>query len=99
MLVEIAQVLALDENAPNPFNARTRMRLGLPRAEVVSLGIYDVRGRLVRHLLRSERRSEGFHTVIWDGTDGGGRSVGSGVYFYRLTAGDGSITRRMVVVK
>ncbi len=60
--------------------------------------ITDAVGRRVRTLV-ARRQSAGFHTVIWDGTDDLGRRVASGVYVYRLRAGDWVQTRKMVLVE
>ena len=59
------------------------MLFDVVRAGPVTLSILDLEGRVVRHLLRGEMPG-GRHRVIWDGTDGGGRPVPSGLYFYRL---------------
>jgi flagellar hook assembly protein FlgD len=64
----------------------------------VDLFVYDVHGRRVRELLR-QRPSTGQVVVSWDGRDDAGREVSSGVYFYRLTAGETTITRRMTLLK
>ena len=98
-LAEVPRVLTLDNNAPNPFNARTRIRFGLPAPTSVTLSIYDARGKLVGRPLRNTPKAAGFHTVIWEGTDEAGRAVGSGVYFYRLHVGSENLVRKMVVVK
>jgi flagellar hook assembly protein FlgD len=60
--------------------------------------VYDVGGRLVRELAK-EVRAAGAHTVTWDARDSNGEPVASGVYFYRLTAGDFSQTKKMVLLK
>jgi hypothetical protein len=84
---------ALHANAPNPFNPETVIRFDLPRDSGAQLEIYDVLGRKVRALVRSEL-PPGFHQTMWDG-----RQVGSGVYFYRLQADDYIQTRRMVLLE
>ena len=66
-------------SAPNPFNPRTAIRFALPWEEKVRMDIYDLRGRHVRSLL-DETRASGFHRVIWEGVDGDGSPVASGVY-------------------
>lgn len=90
--------LALLGNYPNPFNPRTTIQYSLDRPTHVRLSIYDPRGRLVRGLVDTEQLA-GAHDQTWDGTDQQGRFVPSGVYFYRLQAGDLDDTRRMVLVK
>jgi hypothetical protein len=90
--------LALSQNRPNPFSPATEIRYALPRACHVSLTIYGVSGRVVKTLLDGERPA-GYWRVVWDGTDGAGADVASGVYFYSLKAEGKTITRRMVFVK
>jgi len=64
----------------------------------VSLTIYDVNGRLVRTLVSGDRAA-GMHEVVWDARDDAGRTIASGVYVYRLTAGADVAVRRMVLVR
>ena len=72
----------------NPFHEGTSVLLTLPAAMDVALNIFDVRGRLVRSLIR-ENRPQGPQSVEWNGRDGGGRDVAPGIYFVRLTSGSG----------
>ena len=101
-------------NFPNPFNPETTISFTVgnvfSRSENidnafiqsvsvhVSIDIYNIRGQRVKRLLEGfyER---GSHTVVWDGRDDNGRELGSGVYFYRMVAGDVVETRRMVLLK
>jgi flagellar hook assembly protein FlgD len=69
-----------------------------PHPEQVSLVIYDVSGANVRTLL-DRRMPAGKHVIPWDGTNDGGRAVGSGVYYYRLMAGKKIMTKKLVVVR
>jgi flagellar hook assembly protein FlgD len=62
------------------------------------LAVYDVEGRLVRTLV-DETVGEGYQERIWDGKDANGNPVGSGLYFYRLTAGDKTLTKKMVMIR
>lgn len=96
---------SLSQNYPNPFNPSTTIAIDIPAlsgdpaaVQPVTLAIYDLRGHKVRTLIEGERRP-GRYTVHWDGRDDRGRAVGSGVYLYRLEAGDYSETRKMVVLK
>jgi flagellar hook assembly protein FlgD len=75
----------LSQNYPNPFNPTTTIRFQLGRRSNATLEIFNVLGQRVRVLLREELGSGG-HGALWDGTNDAGTSVGSGVYFYRLTA-------------
>ncbi len=89
---------ALHQNRPNPFNPVTSIDFDLPRASFVSLRIFDQRGRLVTTLV-SEERQPGFHHVKWDGRDVSGQRVASGVYIYRLDAGERVMTRKLLLTK
>ncbi len=93
-----APVLSLKQNVPNPFNPRTTIAFDLPKPMAVSLTVYDAGGRRVRDLAGGERE-EGRHEVVWDGTDGRGESVASGVYFYVLQAGSERLTGKMVLMR
>ncbi|MCK4548291.1 MAG: T9SS type A sorting domain-containing protein [Candidatus Eisenbacteria sp.] len=88
----------LHASFPNPFAPLTTIRYDLARPGHVSLGIYDVRGRLVRSLVDSHRET-GFHLVQWNGVDDHGRSAAPGLYFCRLVTRDGSWTRKMLLLR
>lgn len=90
--------LVLYQNVPNPFNPATTISYTLPEAAFVTLSIYSVVGKLVR-TLESENKSPGTHTVVWNGRDRAGTVLSSGVYFYRLQAGDRTLTRKMLLLK
>jgi len=86
-------------NFPNPFNPSTMIRYQVPRVSDVTLRIYNVPGRLIRTLVDLNAHAAGSNTVVWDGRDDRDGIVPSGVYFYRITAGSQSETRRMVLLK
>jgi hypothetical protein len=88
----------LHQNYPNPFNPRTHIAYQLPQAGPVSLCIYNVRGQLVTRLI-DEYQSSGEHAVTWDGRDGYGAQVASGIYFCHLTAGSFQAVRKMMLIK
>jgi hypothetical protein len=94
--------LALAQNQPNPFNPATTISFSLPADGPVALAVYDVRGALVRGLV-DDRLAAGEHAVTWDGRDGRGMAVPSGIYLYRLDyrldANGATLTRRMVLLK
>jgi len=81
------------QNYPNPFNPATEIRYDLPEPTPVTLVVYDMLGRVVETLVE-ERKEAGHHTVRWNA---GG--ISSGVYFYRMTAGAFTETKRMVLVR
>jgi hypothetical protein len=95
---DVPRVYALEQNVPNPFNPTTRIRFAVPEPGRVRLSVYDTEGRMVRALLDAELPA-GRHVTEWEGHDASGQRVASGVYFYRLTAGKFTDTRRMVMLK
>jgi hypothetical protein len=92
----------LVSNYPNPFNPKTTFQFFVPgspnQRSRVGLGVYDVRGSLVRNLADGEFEA-GFHTIEWDGTDERGDLVSNGVYFYRLAVDDEVLSGRAVMLK
>jgi len=98
--VGLPKAFALEQNSPNPFNPSTSINFSIAEGTnpLVSLSIYDVRGRLVR-VLQDAPLEPGYYSRVWDGTDDRGRKVSSGVYFYRLRAGDFNSVRKMVLLK
>ncbi len=91
--------LTLEQNNPNPFNPKTEIRFTLPMPTEVSLDVYDIAGRHVRSIVAGERMEAGDHVTAWDGHDGGGHRVSSGVYFYRLKTEEREAVRKMVLLK
>jgi hypothetical protein len=83
---------------PNPLHSRTTIRYDMRTEGDAEIVVYDVSGRLVRTLLRGLVKA-GYHEVIWDGRDDSGNPVASGVYLYRMRAGDQAETRRMILAK
>ncbi|MFQ5584064.1 MAG: FlgD immunoglobulin-like domain containing protein, partial [Calditrichia bacterium] len=83
----LPQNVVLYQNYPNPFNPTTEIRFALAEGGRVELKIYDLLGREVKTLL-GECRDPGRYIVQWDGTNDAGQPVASGVYLYRLKAGD-----------
>ncbi|HER43685.1 MAG TPA: T9SS type A sorting domain-containing protein, partial [Candidatus Eisenbacteria bacterium] len=88
----------LSQNWPNPFNPATTIKFGLKNRGHVSLRIFDAAGRLVAVLV-DEDRPAGRYEASWNGSDARGARVASGVYFYRLAAGDFVQTRKMVLLR
>jgi hypothetical protein len=86
-------VYSLSQNYPNPFNPTTTISYDITRATDVILAVYDVLGRQVRELA-SGTHAAGTYEVSFDAD-----TLPSGVYFYRLEAGDYAETKRMVVVR
>jgi len=88
----------LGGNYPNPFNPTTTIAFNMAREGYVSISVYNLRGQLVKRLVNG-LRGAGEHSVVWNGDDANGRSVGSGVYFYRMNAGDYTAVRKMLLIK
>jgi len=89
---------ALDQNYPNPFNPGTEISFALPAKSDVNLTIYDLLGRRVKTLISGELDA-GYHSVAWNGDDSSGKSVSSGLYFYKIETGDFRMTRKMIMLK
>ena len=90
--------LVLEQNYPNPFNPSTTIGFQLETESVARIEVFDVRGRLVRELLNRSLPA-GVHSIGWDARDRSGNLVGSGIYFYRLTANGHSEAKKMVLLK
>jgi hypothetical protein len=93
-----AMPLTLGQNYPNPFNPSTVIQYYLPEACKVSLRVYDVAGREISCLVDREQ-TKGKHQIDWKGVDARGNPVGSGVYFYRFTAGKESVVKKMILLR
>jgi len=88
----------LHNNFPNPFNPETTITYSVKGASPVSIEIYNVKGQLVKTLVNDSKEA-GTHSVVWNGMDGNGRAVSSGVYYYKMNAGKYSSTRKMILMK
>jgi len=88
----------LAQNYPNPFGDATTIPYSLAGPGPVRVGIYDIRGALVR-MLTSGVASAGRHRIMWDGRNEQGRRVSSGIYFCRLEAGEFTDTKRMALLR
>ncbi|MCL1827497.1 MAG: T9SS type A sorting domain-containing protein [Candidatus Cloacimonetes bacterium] len=89
---------ALQGNYPNPFNPETTISFSLATKGTVSLEIFNIKGQKVKTLL-DEVREAGKHTITWNGIDDSGLSVGSGIYFYRMSTDSYSTVKKMVLMK
>jgi hypothetical protein len=85
-------------NQPNPFNPNTTISYSVPKDGQTSLAIYNLKGQLIRSLVNTNAKA-GNYNVSWNGTDGKGNAVASGVYFYRLTNDNKTITNKMLLSK
>ncbi len=84
---------SLSQNYPNPFNPVTTILYQLPKSEFVNISIYNVVGQLVETLVNGHKDT-GFHSVIWNAND-----IGSGLYFYRIEAGEYTETKKCIILK
>jgi hypothetical protein len=89
---------SLKQNFPNPFNPATLIEFSVPQTQHVTLEIFNVLGEHVTTLV-NRYLTTGNYSVTWNGDDSKGNVVTSGVYFYRLSAGEFSQTRKMMMVK
>lgn len=89
---------ALMQNYPNPFNPNTTISFSLPEAGEVRLAVFNMLGQKIRTLVSGNLEAGG-HSVLWDGMDANGRRVSSGVYVYKLQAGDFSHQKKLVLMK
>jgi hypothetical protein len=94
----IPRVYSLAQNYPNPFNPITTIRYALPKACKARLDVYNVLGQRVVTLV-DEWQDPGRKIVRWNGTNANGNHVASGVYFYRLRAGNFVKARKMVLLR
>ncbi len=90
---EIPNYYSLSQNYPNPFNPSTSIKFTMPKGDNVKLVVFDILGREVKTLV-NEFRNSGVYEVNFDAS-----VLSSGVYFYRLEAGDFSATKKMLLVK
>jgi len=88
----------LHQNYPNPFNPATTIEFDVPASARVRIEVFNILGQRTQVLV-DEMRSAGRHKVIWNATDQTGRQTPSGVYLYRIVAGDYVSTRTMTLVK
>lgn len=89
---------SLSQNYPNPFNPSTEIAFSLPNASEVKLDIFNIKGQLVKTVVNG-KYDAGSYTVEWDSRDERGNQVSSGIYLYRLTAGEFTETRKMILLK
>jgi hypothetical protein len=95
---QLPSSFVLAQNYPNPFNPMTVIRYSLSRRSPVEITVFNVLGQEVTTLV-DETRPAGAYETTWDGTDRSGQRVSSGIYFYRVNAGDFRETRKMILLK
>jgi hypothetical protein len=88
----------LHQNYPNPFNPETTINFDLKENANVTLDIYNIKGQRVATLANGQFKA-GVHSVMWKGTDDNGSILSSGIYFYKLSCGSYTKTRKMILMK
>jgi len=88
----------LFQNFPNPFNPETKIRFALTQSSHVVINIYNTLGQQIVTLVDAQYAA-GFHNVRWDGKNRNGTQVSSGVYLYRIQAGEFSQLRKMILIR
>ncbi len=91
-------VNALHANYPNPFNPTTTISYSLAKSGDVTLRVYNTKGQLVRILDQGNKKA-GNYSVAWDGKNSSGKTVSSGLYFFRMDAANYTNTRKMMLLK
>lgn len=94
----IVKEFSLEQNYPNPFNPSTTISFKIPQKSKVFLEILDIFGKKIKTLIEDELES-GVYKIVWDGTDENYNRVASGIYFYRLSSGNISLTKKMILLK
>ena len=94
----LVSVTELKGNYPNPFNPITTINYSLKENSKVSINIYNIKGQKVKTLV-NETFESGNHTVIWKGTNDNGKSVSSGIYFYKMKTDNHEETKKMILMK
>jgi nitrous oxidase accessory protein NosD len=96
--VPLPTTYGIAQNYPNPFNPTTTIAYQVPEVTHVTVEVYNVLGERVATLV-DEQQAAGYYTVEWNGKDGGQRTVSSGVYYYRMSAGQFTSIKKMLLVK
>jgi len=95
---EVVAIATLDGNYPNPFNPSTTVKYSMEESANVSIDIYNIKGKKVKTLV-NDIQSAGSHTEVWNGSNDKGETVGSGIYFMKMRAGNVESTKKMVLMK
>ena len=95
---DLPRGFSLRQNYPNPFNPTTTFRYALSEDAPVTLKIYNILGQLVKTVV-NDYQSAGYYESLWDGRNDVGSHAASGVYIYRMVAGNFTATKRMLFLK
>lgn len=91
--IAVPKTFELSQNFPNPFNAQTTIKYSLPEASHVTINVYDLLGRNVATIV-NEQKQPGYHQTVWNS-----HSVSSGIFFYKIQAGDFTEKKKMLLLK
>jgi flagellar hook assembly protein FlgD len=98
VVAAIPSEFALKQNYPNPFNPTTTIKYQLPQDSKVTLTIYNTLGQVVRTLVNEDAKA-GYYQMQWDGRNDAGTSVSTGMYIYRISAGNFTAVKKMTLMK
>ncbi len=96
--VNLPTEFSLSQNYPNPFNPTTTINFSVPQKSTVKLIVYDILGKEVKTLINSEKDA-GSYKVQWNGTNNKGLTVSTGIYIYRISAGNFVSEKKMILMK
>jgi len=94
----IPKVTSLNGNYPNPFNPTTTIAYSLSKEAHVNIEIFNMKGQKVR-TLKNEEQTAGDYNAVWNGKDDNSKPAASGVYFYKMEAGNIQQTKKMILMK
>ncbi|MDP8231466.1 MAG: T9SS type A sorting domain-containing protein, partial [Candidatus Zophobacter franzmannii] len=86
------------QNYPNPFNPTTTIEFNIPKSQNVEVTVFNILGQKVKTVAK-DHFDAGINKIVWNGINENGKSVASGIYFYRVEAGKSSVTKKMVLMK
>jgi Zinc carboxypeptidase/Carboxypeptidase regulatory-like domain/FlgD Ig-like domain len=95
---ELPQEFSLSQNYPNPFNPSTTIQYSVPYVEEVKLTVYNALAEKVKILLDRQQKA-GDYNVVWDGKNGAGEPMATGIYFCRMQASEFTFTRKMILLR
>ena len=95
---QVPAKFSLSDNYPNPFNPTTTISFNLAAESNVTIDVYNIKGQKVKSLL-NDQLPTGQHSVVWDGLDDNGKTVTSGIYFYKIVAGENTEMKKMLLLK
>ena len=94
----VPEQYVLEQNHPNPFNPETEICFQIPEERRVQMTIYNIRGQVIRQLVEQSYQA-GSHVIMWDGRDEFNSNVPSGIYLYRMQAGEFVTTKKMILAR